>query len=88
MLCTSAAVNSVLAAGTDPFEPEPNPGMLGRVRPPVDGVGVGLPVDPPQPAIARMPPIDMPVTRSHLMGIGYPVVVRQRSLRAESPQMI
>ena len=53
MFCTSAALSSVPAAGADPLEPVPSPGIVGKVRPPVDEVGVGveLVLDPPQPAI-------------------------------------
>jgi hypothetical protein len=88
MLCTSAAVKSVVAAGADPFDPVPSPGIPGKVSPPEDGVGVEVVVDPPQPAIPTIAPTETAPTRSDLMVIVFPVVMRQRSLRAESPQMI
>jgi hypothetical protein len=87
MLCTFVAVNSVFAAGADPLEPVPSPGIPGIVKPPPVGDGVGVEVlgDPPQPAIPRTAPTDAAATRSDLMVMGFPVVIRQRSLRAESP---
>src|SRR6202051_3686042 len=64
MLCTLATVNSVFAAGADPLEPEPSPGIPGMVKPPPvgDGVGVEMLADPPQPAIPRNAPIDTAAT--------------------------
>ena len=63
--------------------------MPGIVIPPDDvGVGVVVPDDPPQPAIATMAPMDTAPTRSVVVFIDFLAVVRQRSLRAESPQMI
>jgi hypothetical protein len=88
MLCTCAAVSRVLAAGADPLEPLPSPGIPGIVSPPEDGVGVGVVVDPPQLAIPTIAPTDTAATRSDFMAMGFLVVVRQRSLRAESPPMI
>jgi hypothetical protein len=59
------------------------------VMPPLDdfGVGVGLD-DPPQPTIPIMAPTVTAPARSDFVFIGFLAVVRQRSLRAESPQMI
>src|SRR5579862_9560941 len=90
MVCTSDAVSNVPAATVAPFPPVdpvptlPRPGMVM----PVDlGVGVGLD-DPPQPAMHTMAPMDTVPTTSDLVFIEFLAAVRQRSLRAESPQMI
>src|SRR5580658_1222430 len=90
MFCTSAAVSSVPAADVVPLPPVPpmfpRPGIL---MPPDDfGVGVALLDDPPQPAMPIMAPTVTAPARSDLVFIGFLAVVRQRSLRAESPQMI
>jgi hypothetical protein len=88
MVCTSDAVRSVLAGAVVTPEPPMLP-MPGMVIPPDDfGVGVVLLDDPPQPAIPTMAPMDNAPTRSDLVFIEFLAVVRQRSLRAESPQMI
>src|SRR5579863_884951 len=92
MFCTSVAVSSVPAAATvppDPFDPlPPTLPMPGMLMPPVDGVGVVLVDDPPQPAIPIMAPTVTAPARSDVVFIRFLAVVRQRSLRAESPQMI
>jgi hypothetical protein len=87
MFCTSDAVSRVSAAWPD--DPVLIPGMLGKLNPPADdAVGVALPDDAPQPAIATTAPMETAPTRSLLMVIEFLAVVRQRSLRAESPPMI
>src|SRR5580704_6764026 len=90
MLWTSDALSSVFAARADLPFPEPgfSPGMFGRVRPPVDGVGVEPLDDPPHPAIPMMAPAVTAPIRRCLMVIDVLGVMRQRSLRAESSQMI
>src|SRR5579862_4656923 len=72
MLCTCAAVNSVVAAGADPLDPVPRPGIPGMVRPPEDGVGVGAVDDPPHPAIPRIAPTVTAPTQSDLVVISFP----------------
>jgi hypothetical protein len=59
----------------------PSPGIVGKVRPPVDEVGVGveLVLDPPQPAIPTIAPMEMAPTRSDLMVMRFLVVVGQCS---------
>jgi hypothetical protein len=52
------------------------------------GVGVELVLDPPQPAIPTIAPMERAPAKSDLMVIEILVVVCQRSLRAESPPMI
>src|ERR1022692_4486885 len=90
MVCTSAAVSSVVAAGADPVDPPPRPGMVGKVRPPLDAVGVGVDalLAGPHPAIPMIAPMERAPTRRGLLVIEFLFVVCQRSLRAESPQMI
>src|SRR5580698_1558779 len=90
MFCTSEAVSSVPAAAVDPLDPLPMLPIPGMLIPPLEelGVGVVLEDDPPQPAIPMIAPMDKAPTRSELVFIGFLAVVRQRSLRAESPQMI
>jgi hypothetical protein len=90
MVCTSEAARSVAAlAEPPPLEPEPgvvvSPGIPGILRP--DGVGVALD-EPPQPARAATAAMEMAPRMTGLADIEVLVVVRQRSLRAESPQMI
>ena len=103
MVWTSEALNSVFAAGADFPVPVFSPGMFGRVRPPVDGVGVEPLDDPPHPAASMAscrvcnpphpaiptiaPAVTAPIRRC-LMVIDVLGVMRQRSLRAESSQMI
>ncbi len=82
MFWTSDAVSSVFAAGADPPELLPKPGMFGKVSPPLDGVGVTA-LDPPQAARPLIAPSAMAPTRSDLMVIEFLAVVCQRSLRAE-----
>jgi hypothetical protein len=88
MVWTSDALNSVFAAGADFPVPVFSPGMFGRVRPPVDGVGVEPLDDPPHPAIPTIATAVMAPIRSGLMVIDVLGVMRQRSLRAESALMI
>jgi hypothetical protein len=83
MLWTSEAVSSLLAAGADPPELLPRPGMFGKVSPPLDGVGVVEALDPPQAARPLIAPSATAPTRSDLMVIEFLAVVCQRSLRAE-----
>src|ERR1035441_6085945 len=87
MFCTSLALKSEVAAGADLPEPLPSPGMLGRLNPPL-GVGVEPALDPPHPAIPTIAPTEIAPIRSCLMVMRFLAVVCQRSLRAESPQMI
>src|ERR1035437_8889637 len=87
MLWTSDALSSVFTAGAGLPELVVNPGMLGKVRPPVEGVGVE-PLEPPHPAIPAMAPTERAPMRSCFIVIEILAVVCQRSLRAESPQMI
>jgi hypothetical protein len=89
MVCTSLALSSVLAATELPLLPDPGvvrPGMPGMVNP-VDGVGVA-PADPPQPARAASAAMEMAPRMTGFADMEILVVVRQRSLRAESSPMI
>src|SRR4029077_3170440 len=88
MVWTSDAFNNVFAAGADLPVPVFSPGMFGRVRPPVDGVGVEPLDDPPHPAIPTTAPAVTTTIRSGLMLIDVLGVIRQRSLRAGSSQII
>src|SRR5580704_5046717 len=86
MLCTSAAVRSVFAAGADPVDPPPRPGIFGN-SPPDEAVGVGV-LAAPQPAIAMIAPIESAPTRRDLLVIEFLAVVSAAPLCAELPPMI
>src|ERR1039457_2831414 len=91
MFCTSEALRSVFASGAGFPELVVNPGMLGKLKPPFDAVGVEPLLEPPHPAIPAMAPTERAPIRSCftvIEVIEVLAVVRQRSLRAESSQMI
>jgi hypothetical protein len=91
MVCTTEALNSVLAAAPLlPLDPDPgvvvSPGIPGILKP--DGVGVAVLAEPPQPARAATAAMEMAPRMTGFADMTILDVVRQRSLRAESPPMI
>jgi hypothetical protein len=78
----------VFASGAGFPELVVNPGMFGKLKPPFDAVGVEPLLEPPHPAIPAIAPTERAPIRSCFTVIEVLAVVRQRSLRAESSQMI